>query len=62
MPSPTYAHHIETLPPEVYTAEATTMHRFLSALDERFGGAERWALDHGLTPQVLDKLRAALRG
>jgi protein-tyrosine phosphatase len=62
MPSPTYAHHIETLPPEVYTAEATTMHRFLSALDERFGGAERWALDHGLTPQVLDQLRAALRG
>ena len=62
MPSPTYAHHIATLPPEVYTAEATTMRRFLDALDQRFGGAERWALDHGLTPQVLGRLRAALRG
>jgi len=62
MPSPTYARHIATLPPEVYTAEAATMRRFLSALDERFGGAERWALDHGLTPHVLDRLRTALRG
>ena len=62
MPSPTYAHHIATLPPEVYTAEATTMRRFLEALDQRFGGAERWALDHGLTRQVLERLRAALRG
>lgn len=62
MPSPTYAQHIATLPPEVYRAEAATMRRFLAALEERFGGAERWALDAGLAPAVLDRLRTALRG
>lgn len=62
MPSPTYAHHIATLPPEVYRAEAATMRRFLTALDEDFGGAERWALDQGLAPAVLERLRVALRG
>ena len=61
-PSPTYARHIATLPPEVYTAEAATMRRFLRALDEQFGGAEQWALDHGLAPDVLDQLRTTLRG
>jgi hypothetical protein len=46
----------------VYTAEAATMRRFLRALDEQFGGAEQWALDHGLAPDVLDQLRTTLRG
>ena len=62
MPSPTYARHIATLPREVYTAEAATMRRFLSELEERFGGAERWALGAGLAPGVLQRLRSALRG
>jgi protein-tyrosine phosphatase len=61
MPSAAYAHNVATLPREVYTAEAATMRRFLAALDERYGGAERWALDHGLAPEVLARLRAALR-
>jgi protein tyrosine/serine phosphatase len=60
MPSPTYAHHIATLPREVYTAEAETMRRFLAALDDEHGGAERWARDQGLPQQVVDRLRAAL--
>jgi protein-tyrosine phosphatase len=61
MPSPAYARNIATLPREVYTAEAATMRRFLRALDERYGSAERWALDQGLAPDVLARLRAALR-
>ncbi len=60
MPSPTYAHHIATLPREVYTAEAETMRRFLQALDERHGGAEAWARAQGLSAQAVDRLRAAL--
>jgi protein-tyrosine phosphatase len=62
LPSPTYAHYIATLPPEVYRAEAATMRRFLVALEDRFGGAERWALEAGLEPSVLARLRTALRG
>jgi protein-tyrosine phosphatase len=62
MPSPTYAGHIAALPPEVYRAEAATMRRFLVALDERFGSAEQWALEAGLEPSVLDRLRTTLLG
>lgn len=61
MGSPAYARNVATLPREVYTAEAATMRRFLVALEERYGGAERWALAQGLAPEVLERLRAALR-
>ena len=61
MPSAAYADKIATLPREVYTAEASTMRRFLAALDERYGGAEPWALGQGLAPEVLTRLRRALR-
>lgn len=60
MPSPTYAHHIATLPREVYTAEAETMRRFLRALDAEHGGAQQWARAQGLEQAVVDRLRAAL--
>lgn len=60
MPSPTYAHHIATLPREVYTAEAETMRRFLRALDDQHGGAEAWASGQGLPADVVGRLRAAL--
>jgi protein-tyrosine phosphatase len=62
MISPTYADNVARLPREVYIAEAATMHRFLAAMDERYGGAERWALGQGLSPTVLARLRAALLG
>lgn len=62
MRSPAYAANIASLPREVYTAEAATMRRFLTALDERYGGVEQWALGHGLAPAVLARLRRALRG
>lgn len=61
MPSTAYADKIASLPREVYTAEAATMRRFLAALDERYGGAEQWALGQGLAPEVLVRLRRALR-
>jgi protein tyrosine/serine phosphatase len=61
MGSPAYAHNIATLPREVYTAEAATMRRFLAALDERYGGAEQWALEQGVAPAVISRVRAALR-
>jgi protein tyrosine/serine phosphatase len=60
MPSPTYAHHIATLPREVYTAEAATMRRFLRALDEQHGGAETWARGQGLPAEAVSRLRRAL--
>lgn len=62
MPSPAYAHNVATLPRQVYTAEASTMTRFLHALEERYGSAEGWALQKGLTPDVLTRLRFALLG
>jgi protein-tyrosine phosphatase len=61
MLSTAYADKIASLPREVYTAEASTMERFLTALDERYGGAEQWAVGQGLAPEVLDRLRRALR-
>ena len=61
MRSPAYARHIATLPREVYTAEAATMRRFLTALDERYGGAEQWARRQGLAPAALAGLHRALR-
>lgn len=62
MPSPTYAHNVATLPREVYTAEASTMARFLAALEERYGSPEGWALQKGLTPDMLTRLRVSLLG
>jgi hypothetical protein len=61
-PSPTYAPHVAVNPPEVYTADAATMRRFLHAIDERHGGVREWVLARGASPAAVDRLAAALTG
>lgn len=55
-----YRHRLEVNPTEVYQAEAHTMELFLSLLDERHGGAERWARANGLPAADLARLRGGL--
>ena len=40
--------------------EAATMTRFLERLHERAGGAAAWAIDAGVAPGTIDRLRAEL--
>jgi len=53
---PLYAPRIDELPPSVFAVAATTMQRFLDGLDQRYGGARRWALGAGVAPGQLDAL------
>ena len=58
--SAVYADRVRTNPAEVYRADDHTMRLFLDALDDRFGGAEPWALDNGLDGAALAHLREHL--
>jgi protein tyrosine/serine phosphatase len=51
---PQYADRFDELPPSVFVVEASTMEGFLDGLDERFGGARKWALGVGVTEAQLD--------
>lgn len=55
-----YRETIERTPARVLDANATTMWQFLRDVDRHFGGARRWALDAGVLPRQLDRLRDAL--
>lgn len=55
-----YRERVRTNPPEVYLAEEHTIAGFLDALDERFGGAEAWALSRGLEATAVERLRTQL--
>ena len=50
---PHYKERMRVNPPEVYRADAHTMHLFLEMLDEKAGGARQWALDNGLSPSAV---------
>jgi methylaspartate mutase S subunit len=56
----TYRARMETNPPEVYEAAEHTMQLFLDELEQRAGGAERWALDHGVGESTIRRLREML--
>jgi len=51
---------VHELPPSVFVVEAATMEGFLDGLDERYGGARRWALDAGVAEEELDTLARLL--
>lgn len=47
-------------PPWIFAAEEETMAGLLAGLDDRYGGAEGWAREHGLDRKLIEDLRAAL--
>lgn len=53
---PRYRKRIERFPPEVHRADATTIESFLDEIDRRFGGVRAWALEAGMTVEMLDEL------
>jgi protein-tyrosine phosphatase len=57
---PYFADRIADLPPSLFAVEASTMESFLDGLDQRFGGARRWALGAGVTETQLRALERLL--
>ena len=47
-------------PAWIFESTPETMRDFLSWLDDEHGGTERWATDHGLSPDAVQRLRANL--
>ena len=58
--NPIYAERVRTNPLEVYRSDPHTMELFLTAIGERFGGVEAWALANGLTAAEIASLRRGL--
>lgn len=58
--SETYRSNVSKLPAEMYSAERGTMLRFLSLVEEQFGGFPAWARNQGLTDSELDLIREHL--
>lgn len=46
----------------IFAAEAETMREFLALMTERYGNAEQWALDAGMSVAEIQSLRATLLG
>ena len=46
--------------PQLFTAEAQTMEKFLDGLHEQHGNARDWALTSGVSSEALDRLTATL--
>ncbi len=51
---------LATAPEWIFGSEPETMRSFLAWLDAEHGGAEQWALRHGLTADAVVGLRSAL--
>jgi protein-tyrosine phosphatase len=60
--SKTYATDLDSRPADSHRPEASIMEKFLSTLDERFGGAHGWLTQHGWTPDDTGALRTRLLG
>lgn len=58
--SDVYRENVSKLPPEMYSAEASTMVRFLELVDERFGGMAEWARVQGFTDDERQQVRENL--
>lgn len=59
--SPTYAQDLDSRPASTRIPHAYTMEKFLTILDERFGGPHGWLERHGWTGDDTAALRSALR-
>ena len=57
---PRYRDHMASVPPDVYRAEEHTITGFLAALDDRYGGAPRWARSRRIDETDLRRLRERL--
>jgi protein-tyrosine phosphatase len=59
---PQYADRIDDLPPSVFLVEASTMEGFLDGLEDRYGGARKWALGVGVSEDQLETMTHLLVG
>ncbi|KJF18668.1 tyrosine-protein phosphatase [Acidithrix ferrooxidans] len=59
---PRYAHNMETLPPEIYSCEPKTIEIFFRELNSRYGGAEKWAEQKGVSSDAIEQLKINLLG
>ena len=57
---PSYTDIVDDMHPDSLGSEPDTMREFLRILDERHGGARRWALDHGMPEDSLRRLEDLL--
>jgi protein tyrosine/serine phosphatase len=62
MGSPTYEPDLRGTSVASHAPRPETMHGFLDAVDEQWGGAAGWLLEHGLTADELEALRKRLHG
>ncbi len=51
---------LATAPTWIFESHPETMRAFLIAMEERYGSAEGWALDKGLSPEEVTRLRETL--
>lgn len=57
---PTYRDHLAAMPPQVYAVEEAPIRHFLGQLEERFGGAQAWAIAKGVSKASVSRIRAGL--
>jgi hypothetical protein len=55
-----YGADVDLYPKATWEVEAAAMDRFLDAVDERYGGARRLLVDHGVPSAVIDELTEVL--
>lgn len=55
-----YGDRVDELPKALFEVQAETMELFLDGVSDLYGGAERWALESGVSPERIDKLRSLL--
>ena len=58
--SATYSENVRKLPPEMYSAEDSTMRSFLALVQHRCGGFAQWARAHGVSDNELAAVRETL--
>ena len=57
---PALAARMTALPAAQFSVEAATMERFLTAVYDRFGGSEAWAVGAGVPVESIDRMRSLL--
>jgi protein-tyrosine phosphatase len=57
---PAYQEQVEQIPAARLLMQASAMEHFLTQVHERYGGAQAWALDAGVTPQSVGRISTLL--
>jgi hypothetical protein len=55
-----YGERLDAMPAEARVTEAATMERFLTAVDQEYGGVRQFLLAHGVAEDTLTRLREQL--